>query len=164
LKFYPLLLFSSPRSVTRYVTRSVARSVTRSFAQPLTQFRFSYGYSLPFSFFLTLIMLSSFLITTKIFRGQDTAAQEALYTEKFANPLPAAQRGFIDDIIHPQETRHLICQDLLMLRDKRIFYCVLFIYSLSRPTVSKREKSISIVRLFLIFPHGFNPVAQVQRN
>lgn len=33
-----------------------------------------------------------------IFRGKDVAAQEALYTEKFANPLPAAQRGFIDGI------------------------------------------------------------------
>eukprot|EP00026_Physarum_polycephalum_P006460 Phypoly_transcript_06503.p1 GENE.Phypoly_transcript_06503~~Phypoly_transcript_06503.p1 ORF type:complete len:546 (+),score=129.74 Phypoly_transcript_06503:131-1768(+) len=55
-----------------------------------------------------------------IFRGKDTAVQEALYTEKFANPLPAAQRGFIDDVITPQNTRQIICQDLLMLRDKHL--------------------------------------------
>eukprot|EP01111_Echinosteliopsis_oligospora_P004206 TRINITY_DN1669_c0_g1_i1.p1 TRINITY_DN1669_c0_g1~~TRINITY_DN1669_c0_g1_i1.p1 ORF type:complete len:561 (-),score=189.57 TRINITY_DN1669_c0_g1_i1:71-1753(-) len=55
-----------------------------------------------------------------IFRGKDTATQEALYTEKFANPFPAAQRGFIDDIINPRDTRKIICDDLLVLKDKEL--------------------------------------------
>lgn len=55
-----------------------------------------------------------------IFRGKDVAAQEALYIEKFANPLVGAQRGFIDDIINPRDTRRIICQDLMILKDKQL--------------------------------------------
>lgn len=40
------------------------------------------------------------------------------YTRRFANPLVSAQRGFVDDIIDPQETRKLICNDLEVLRSK----------------------------------------------
>ena len=42
------------------------------------------------------------------------------YTEKFANPMIAAQRGFVDDIIDPQETRRILCNDLRLLRTKII--------------------------------------------
>jgi propionyl-CoA carboxylase beta chain len=45
-------------------------------------------------------------------------AQE--YREKFSNPLVAAQRGFIDDIIEPAQTRKIICQDLEVLKDKTL--------------------------------------------
>jgi len=55
-----------------------------------------------------------------IFRGKDVATHEAFYVEKFANPLPAAQRGFIDDIIKPRDTRKIICEDLATLREKKI--------------------------------------------
>jgi acetyl-CoA carboxylase carboxyltransferase component len=32
----------------------------------------------------------------------------------------AAQRGFVDDIIDPQDTRRLICSDLRVLRTKKM--------------------------------------------
>ncbi len=38
-----------------------------------------------------------------IFRGQDVAE----YTERFANPMVAAQRGFIDGVIDPSGTRFI---------------------------------------------------------
>lgn len=40
------------------------------------------------------------------------------YTAKFANPMIAAQRGFVDDIIDPQDTRRILCNDLRLLRTK----------------------------------------------
>ncbi|EFA74594.1 propionyl-CoA carboxylase [Heterostelium album PN500] len=56
-----------------------------------------------------------------IFRGKgDIAEQEKIYNDKFANPLPAARRGFIDGIIIPRETRRIICEDLEMLKDKKL--------------------------------------------
>jgi propionyl-CoA carboxylase beta chain len=41
------------------------------------------------------------------------------YTEKFANPFIAANKGYIDDIIRPSETRPRLIQALEMLRNKR---------------------------------------------
>ena len=55
-----------------------------------------------------------------IFRGQDVDANTAEYTEKFANPMVAAQRGFIDDVIEPRETRARICEDLAVLEGKEL--------------------------------------------
>jgi propionyl-CoA carboxylase beta chain len=46
--------------------------------------------------------------------------REAEYVEKFANPLPAAQRGYIDDIILPETTRRRIIEDLEMLKTKQL--------------------------------------------
>ncbi len=43
----------------------------------------------------------------------------AEYTEKYANPYNAAERGYIDDVIDPAETRQKIVQGLRMLRTKR---------------------------------------------
>jgi acetyl-CoA carboxylase carboxyltransferase component len=43
----------------------------------------------------------------------------AEYTEKYANPYNAAERGYIDDVIDPAETRQKIVQGLRMLRSKR---------------------------------------------
>ena len=42
------------------------------------------------------------------------------YKEKFANPYVAAERGFDDDVIEPQETRSTLIRSLHLLRDKRI--------------------------------------------
>ena len=54
-----------------------------------------------------------------IFRGsQDLAARTLEYTEKFANPMRAAERGFVDDIISPQSTRARLCEDLELLATK----------------------------------------------
>ncbi len=58
-----------------------------------------------------------------IFRGQDEegirkATDE--YTERFANPMVAAERGFIDEIIDPEVTRKVICDELRMLKTKKL--------------------------------------------
>lgn len=55
-----------------------------------------------------------------IFRGQNVEANTADYERKFANPMVAAQRGFVDDIIEPTKTRLHICEDLDMLETKKI--------------------------------------------
>uniref|UniRef100_A0A8C8AYY1 Propionyl-CoA carboxylase beta chain, mitochondrial n=1 Tax=Otus sunia TaxID=257818 RepID=A0A8C8AYY1_9STRI len=52
-----------------------------------------------------------------IFRGKEANA-EAEYVDKFANPFPAAMRGFVDDIIQPSTTRVRICHDLDVLASK----------------------------------------------
>uniref|UniRef100_A0A7N6BQH4 Propionyl-CoA carboxylase beta chain, mitochondrial n=1 Tax=Anabas testudineus TaxID=64144 RepID=A0A7N6BQH4_ANATE len=55
-----------------------------------------------------------------IFRGKENQAEaEAEYVEKFANPFPAAVRGFVDDIIEPSTTRRRICRDLEVLASKK---------------------------------------------
>jgi acetyl-CoA carboxylase carboxyltransferase component len=41
------------------------------------------------------------------------------YRERFANPYVAAQRGYIDDIIEPRETRPRLINALNMLQNKR---------------------------------------------
>ena len=41
------------------------------------------------------------------------------YREKFANPFVAAQRGYIDDVIEPRETRPKLISALEMLANKR---------------------------------------------
>ncbi|XP_050834133.1 propionyl-CoA carboxylase beta chain, mitochondrial isoform X2 [Serinus canaria] len=52
-----------------------------------------------------------------IFRGKEANAEEE-YVDKFANPFPAAIRGFVDDIIQPSTTRTRICHDLDVLASK----------------------------------------------
>ncbi len=41
------------------------------------------------------------------------------YTERFANPYAAAERGYVDDVIDPAETRRKLVAGLDMLRTKR---------------------------------------------
>ena len=48
------------------------------------------------------------------------AAKEAEYKARFANPFVAANRGYIDDVIMPHNTRKRIGRSLFMLRDKKI--------------------------------------------
>ncbi|EHB17696.1 Propionyl-CoA carboxylase beta chain, mitochondrial [Heterocephalus glaber] len=56
-----------------------------------------------------------------IFKGhEDVDAAQAEYVEKFANPFPAAVRGFVDDIIQPSSTRARICCDLDVLASKKV--------------------------------------------
>jgi propionyl-CoA carboxylase beta chain len=40
------------------------------------------------------------------------------YTETFANPYKAAARGFIDEVIMPQETRKKLIKAFDMLKNK----------------------------------------------
>lgn len=46
--------------------------------------------------------------------------QVAEYRTKFASPFVAASRGYIDDVIRPQNTRWRICRSLAILRKKQI--------------------------------------------
>jgi acetyl-CoA/propionyl-CoA carboxylase carboxyl transferase subunit len=41
------------------------------------------------------------------------------YRETFANPYTAAERGFVDDVIEPEDTRRRLIDDLEMLVNKR---------------------------------------------
>jgi len=41
------------------------------------------------------------------------------YTERFANPYNAAERGYVDDVIEPRETRRVLVRALEMLRTKK---------------------------------------------
>ena len=43
----------------------------------------------------------------------------AEYTEKYANPYAAAERGYVDDVIDPADTRIKVIAGLRMLRTKR---------------------------------------------
>ncbi|KAM5231258.1 propionyl-CoA carboxylase beta chain, mitochondrial [Hipposideros larvatus] len=56
-----------------------------------------------------------------IFKGHENVdAAQAEYINKFANPFPAAVRGFVDDIIQPSSTRARICRDLDVLASKKV--------------------------------------------
>ncbi|MEO0547143.1 MAG: acyl-CoA carboxylase subunit beta [Pseudomonadota bacterium] len=48
------------------------------------------------------------------------AAHTAEYESRFANPFVAAEKGFIDDVILPRETRTRICRAFAMLRGKKL--------------------------------------------
>ncbi|MEW5939990.1 MAG: carboxyl transferase domain-containing protein, partial [Chloroflexota bacterium] len=63
-----------------------------------------------------------------VFRKELDAAQDkvkrkaelvAEYREKFANPYIAAERGYLDDVIEPKETRPRLINALEMLSNKR---------------------------------------------
>jgi acetyl-CoA carboxylase carboxyltransferase component len=41
------------------------------------------------------------------------------YSERFANPYLAAERGYVDDVIDPAETRRILARSLDLLRSKR---------------------------------------------
>ncbi len=59
---------------------------------------------------MTLNIVLSFLIIFIVFMG----------LTRFANPLVAAQRGFVDDVIDPAVTRQRLCEDLDILRTKNV--------------------------------------------
>jgi len=63
------------------------------------------------------------LYSDELEAADDTEAlrQELIdeYREEFANPYTAADRGYLDDVIEPTETRPRLVQDLEMLRSKR---------------------------------------------
>ena len=53
-----------------------------------------------------------------LYRDLDADAQQAKadeYARRFANPIVAANRGFIDDVIDPADTRAKLCADLDLL-------------------------------------------------
>ena len=50
---------------------------------------------------------------------EERAEFEADYSERLLNPYVAAERGFVDAVIDPADTRAEVCAALHMLRDKR---------------------------------------------
>ncbi|MEM1055361.1 MAG: acyl-CoA carboxylase subunit beta [Bacteroidota bacterium] len=58
----------------------------------------------------------------EIAEADDPAAAEAAFTEeyrqRFANPYVAAERGYVDDVIRPSETRRTLIRALDMLQNK----------------------------------------------
>lgn len=60
-----------------------------------------------------------------VYRGslddeKKVAAKTAEYRENFASPFVAASRGFLDDVIRPQNTRWRICKALSLLQNKKV--------------------------------------------
>ena len=55
-----------------------------------------------------------------IFRGKNVEEETHNYEERFANPLKAAEKGYIDAIIEPATTRERICADLEFLQTKEL--------------------------------------------
>jgi propionyl-CoA carboxylase beta chain len=58
----------------------------------------------------------------EIAMAKDPASAEAAFTEeyreRFANPYVAAERGYVDDVIRPSETRKRLIDALTMLKNK----------------------------------------------
>lgn len=60
-----------------------------------------------------------------IFKGkldspEAVKAQVDEYRDKFASPFSAAARGYLDDVIRPQNTRWRLCRTLALLRNKQL--------------------------------------------
>jgi acetyl-CoA carboxylase carboxyltransferase component len=63
-----------------------------------------------------------------IFRREIDAADDPVakkaelveqYSERFANPYNAGERGYVDDVIDPRDTRRVLVESLEMLRSKK---------------------------------------------
>jgi len=63
-----------------------------------------------------------------IFRREIDAAEDPVakkaelveqYSERFANPYSAGERGYVDDVIDPRDTRRVLVESLEMLRSKK---------------------------------------------
>jgi propionyl-CoA carboxylase beta chain len=52
--------------------------------------------------------------------ARKTAARIKEYEQRFANPFTAAERGYIDEVIQPRNTRRRLCRALNMLRHKTV--------------------------------------------
>jgi len=48
------------------------------------------------------------------------AARIAEYKRRFDNPYVAAERGYIDDVIDPKDTRKVLIKNLRMLQGKEV--------------------------------------------
>jgi len=65
----------------------------------------------------------SIIFRNELAKASDPAAERARlvadYREKFANPFKAAELGYIDEVIRPEQTRERLVRALEMLKDKR---------------------------------------------
>ncbi|HZX40268.1 MAG TPA: acyl-CoA carboxylase subunit beta, partial [Myxococcaceae bacterium] len=65
----------------------------------------------------------SIIFRNELAKAEDPAAERVRlvseYREKFANPFKAAELGYIDEVIRPEQTREKLVRALEMLKDKR---------------------------------------------
>jgi propionyl-CoA carboxylase beta chain len=65
----------------------------------------------------------SIIFRNELQKAPDAAAERARlvseYREKFANPFKAAELGYIDEVIKPEQTREKLARALELLKDKR---------------------------------------------
>ncbi len=65
---------------------------------------------------------SEIIFRKEISSSDDPAAtllkKEQEYAEKFANPFSATERGFVDEVIHPEHTRRKLIKAFAMLENK----------------------------------------------
>ncbi len=52
--------------------------------------------------------------------AESKAKKVTEYREKFASPFVAASRGFIDEVIRPQNTRRRVCKSFQILKNKEV--------------------------------------------
>jgi acetyl-CoA carboxylase carboxyltransferase component len=66
---------------------------------------------------------ANILLRRELAESDDPVARKAQwdeeYSERFANPYNAAERGYVDDVIDPRDTRRLLIDALAMLRTKK---------------------------------------------
>jgi acetyl-CoA carboxylase carboxyltransferase component len=66
---------------------------------------------------------ANILLRRELADAEDPVARKAQwdqeYAERFANPYPAAERGYVDDVIDPRDTRRVLVEALAMLRTKK---------------------------------------------
>jgi acetyl-CoA carboxylase carboxyltransferase component len=58
-------------------------------------------------------------IADPVERDRVRAELEADYTERLCSPVVAAERGYVDDVIDPHDTRRLLTAGLAALQTKR---------------------------------------------
>jgi len=65
---------------------------------------------------------ANILLRRELAEADDPVARKAQwdeeYSERFANPYNAAERGYVDDVIDPRDTRRVLVRSLDMLRTK----------------------------------------------
>jgi propionyl-CoA carboxylase beta chain len=66
---------------------------------------------------------ANIIFRREIESAEDKVAKRAelveQYRERFANPYNAGERGYVDDVIDPRETRRVLVESLEMLRTKK---------------------------------------------
>jgi propionyl-CoA carboxylase beta chain len=66
---------------------------------------------------------ANILLRREMASAEDPVARKAQwdeeYRERFANPYNAAERGYVDDVIDPRDTRRVLAGALEMLRTKK---------------------------------------------
>lgn len=56
----------------------------------------------------------------KIETAEEKSAHVEAYRDQFASPFVAASRGYLDDVVRPQNTRWRLCRTLDMLKTKKL--------------------------------------------